>query len=174
MQVQHPSWDKHGGQYYLRPGFEGLPRSRSAGPDLRLLCDRYFGWSRDGDSTHAGPTPIGNEEPWPWVWSQKPSIGSVVVVVGSGSEAAATITRVCKLRDPLLTTVIAVGDEQALTQHGVGTGESEKTGIIDATVHSIDFEAKILLTTPRSGARCALSDWHPNERILFFDELIVV
>ena len=91
------------------------------------------------------------EEPWPWVWAQKPSIGSVVIVVGSGAAAAAAVQQVCASRDALLTTVIAIGDEQELLRHGVGRGGTEKTGIIDAAVHSVDFEAKILLTTPRHG-----------------------
>jgi len=115
------------------------------------------------------------EEPWPWVWAQKPSIGSVVVVVGSGAAAAAALQQVCASRDPLLTTVIAIGDEQQLLRHGVGRGGTEKTGIIDAAVHSVDYEAKILLTTPRHaiGTRRALSDWHPEERLIFFDEMLV-
>ena len=68
---------------------------------------------------------------------------------------------------------LPIGDEQALRRHGIGRDGTEKTGVIDAAVHSIDFEAKILLTTPRdAGSRLALSDWHPEERIIFFDELI--
>lgn len=54
----------------------------------------------------------------------------------------------------------------------VGSGETEKVGVIDAKVHSIDWEAKLLLTTPRDGSRKVLSDWHPEERLLFFDELV--
>ena len=47
----------------------------------------------------------------------------------------------------------------------------EPIGIIDAGVHSVDWEAKLLLSTPRdSGARPVLSDWHPEERLIFFDE----
>ena len=60
---------------------------------------------------HSTATPLGNEEPWPWVWSQKPSIGSVIVVAGSGAAAASKLREVCTARDPLLTRVIAVGDE---------------------------------------------------------------
>ena len=172
LQVKHPSWSMYGGEHYLRPSFEGVPTSKAAGPDLRALALRYFRWSRDEDEAASGPTPLGNEEPWPWVWSQKPSIGSVVVIVGSGSEAATAIARVCVARDPLLTTVIAVGDEKALLGHGVGSGTTEKTGVIDATVHSIDWEAKILLPTPRLEGRQPLCDWHPEERLIFFDELI--
>lgn len=173
LQVKHPSWDTFGGAHYLRPSFEAVPASRAAGPDLREMVLRYFRWSRDEDMAAAGPTPLGNEEPWPWIWSQKPSIGSVVVVVGSGSAAAAVLGEVCTMRDPLLTTVIAIGDEEALLRHGVGRDGTEKTGVIHAAVHSIDWEAKILLTTPRdAGSRPALSDWHPEERIIFFDELI--
>jgi len=44
--------------------------------------------------------------------------------------------------------------------------------VINAQVFSIDWEAKILLTTPRGGSRAALCDWHPEERLIFFDELI--
>ena len=54
----------------------------------------------------------------------------------------------------------------------VGSGETEKVGVIDAKVHSIDWEAKILLTTPRLEGRQPLCDWHPEERLIFFDELI--
>jgi len=173
LQVKHPSWDMFGGAHYLRPSFEAVPASRAAGPDLRELALRYFRWSRDEDSAGEAPTPLGNAEPWPWVWSQKPSIGSVVVVVGSGSAAAAALAEACMKRDPQLTTVIAIGDEQELLRHGVGRDGTEKTGVIDAAVHSIDWEAKILLTTPRdAGSRPVLSDWHPEERIIFFDELI--
>ena len=105
---------------------------------------------------------------------QKPSIGSVVVVVGSDEKAAAALWLACTERSPLLTTVIAVGDEAALTRLGVGSagGPTEKTGIIDAAVHSVDYEAKILLTTPRCIDRQPLSDWHSEERLLFFDELV--
>ena len=172
LQIAHPSWSLFGGDFYLRPSFNGLPPSKAAGPDLRLLCERYFRWSRDEDSSCAGPTPLGNEEPWPWVWSQKPSIGSVVVVVGSGRAAATALSEVCQSRDPLLTTVLAIGDEDSLVRHGVGTGTTEKTGIIDATVHAVDWDAKVLLTTPRdAGSRVVGSDWHPEERLIFFDEL---
>ena len=173
LQVEHPAWDTRKDdeipEHYLRPTFERVQPSVAAGPNLRELALRYFAWSRDLDNTFSGPTPIGNEEPWPWVWSGKPSIGSVVVVVGSGSTAASALQQVCASRDPLLTTVIAIGDEAALLSHGV----PEKIGIIDAGVHSVDWEAKLLLSTPRdSGARPVLSDWHPEERLIFFDELI--
>ena len=125
LQVPHPSWDAFGGQHYLRPSFSSVPPSRAAGPDLRELALRYFRWSRDAEESHAGPTPLGNEEPWPWVWSQKPSIGSVVIVIGSGTAVAARLAEVCSCRDPLLTTVIAVGDERALEALGVGKGATE-------------------------------------------------
>ena len=174
LQVPHPAWDVRASEtdspaYYLRPTFERVGPSVAAGPDLRELALRYFNWSRDGDTSFSGPTPLGNEEPWPWVWSGKPSIGSVVVVVGSGSAAASALRQVCASRDPLLTTVIAIGDKEALLQHGV----PEKIGIIDAGVHNVDWEAKLLLSTPREGGtRAVLSDWHPDERLIFFDELI--
>ena len=45
--------------------------------------------------------------------------------------------------------------------------------MIDASVYSIDMEAKILLTTPRDpGSKRVLSDWHTEERLIFFDELM--
>ena len=173
LQVLHPSWSLYGGKSYLRPNFASVPPSRAAGPDLRELALQYFRWSRDGEESKSGPTPVGNEEPWPWVWSQKPSIGSVVVVVGSSAAAAAKLEEMCRSRDPLLTTVLAIGDEEALVRHGAGRGASEKIGVIDATVHSVDWAAKIILTTPREPAsRRALSDWHPEERLVFFDELV--
>ena len=87
-----------------------------------------------------------------------------------GSGAAAAVANICANRDMLLTTVIAIGDEESLV--GVGREGTEKTAVIDATVHSIDWEAKILLTTPRSSNRRPLSDWHPEERLIFFDELV--
>ena len=95
-----------------------------------------------------------------------------MVVVGSGDAAVSALEQVCSSRDPLLTTIIAIGNEQTLAQRGIGHGLTEKIGIINAAVHSVDFEAKILLTTPRMGSRLPLSDWHPEERLLFFDELI--
>ena len=119
LQVPHPAWDAYGGEHYLRPSFSGVPPSVAAGPNLRELAGRYFDWSRDDEQLSAGPTPLGNEEPWPWVWSQKPSIGAVVVVVGSDRAAADALARVCSSRDPLLTTVIAIGDEESLARHGV-------------------------------------------------------
>ena len=169
LQVKHPAWSLHGGPHYLRdPAFAPAARpSFAAGPSLREMVARHFEWSRDDG---------GVAEPWPWVWAQKPSIGSVVVVVGSDEKAAAALRLACTERSPLLTTVIAVGDEAALMRLGVGSagGPTEKTGIIDAAVHSVDYEAKILLTTPRCIDRQPLSDGHSEERLLFFDELVVV
>ena len=128
-------------------------------------------------SASSGPTPLGQEEPWPWVWSQKPSIGSVIVVVGSGKAAADALAEACTSRDSTLVTVIGIGDEQALAAHGVGKGATQNAAIIDATVHSVDYEAKLLLTTPlpsNASQRRPLSDWHVDERLIFFDELRVV
>jgi hypothetical protein len=171
LQVPHPAWDAHGGRFYLRPdpSYAGASRSYSDGPSLRAMTNKYFQWAREEG---------GEEEPWPWVWAQKPSIGSVVVVVvgGSVSDGAAALTRVCATREPLLTTVIAVGDAAALARHGVGDPGSatEKIAVIDAAVHKVDHEAKIVLTTPRSATRRPLSDWHADERLLFYDELVCV
>ena len=129
-QVKHPAWDLHGGSHYLRPdpAFSEAESTYAAGPPLRRMVAQYYEWSRDGK---------GNEEPWPWVWAQKPSIGAVVVVIGSSEAAAAALADICTSRPPLLTTVIAVGDEAELIRRGVGIAGSptEKIGIIDAAVH---------------------------------------
>lgn len=140
-QIPHPSWDAFGGSSYLRPSFDGVPPCTTSGPDLRELTLRYFRWSRDGDNRSSGLTALGNEEPWPWVWAQKPSIGSVVVVVGSDAAAASTLADVCGSRDPQLMTVVAIGDEQALRALDVGSGPTQIVAVLDADVHSIDWEA---------------------------------
>ena len=108
--------------------FDGVPPCSTGGPDLRELTLRHYDWSRDTNDA---------DEPWPWVWAQKPpSMGSVIIIVGSGDAAAAAIADVCLSHESSSVTVVAIGDEIALRALGVGSGSTQSAALLDAAVHS--------------------------------------